>query len=72
MQKTIFSEDMTSNTMLVERDFAGSLEQVWQAWTDSEILAEWWAPLPFKAITKKFGKIIFSVVAFLPFLHPKN
>ncbi len=52
MQKTIFTEDMTNNTMLVERDFEASLEQVWRAWTDSEILAEWWAPLPFKAITK--------------------
>ena len=52
MQKTIFTDDMTNNTMLVERDFEGSLEQVWQAWTDSKILAEWWAPLPFKAITK--------------------
>ena len=52
MLKTIFSEDMTNNTMLVERDFDGTLEQVWQAWTDIEILEQWWAPLPFKAVTK--------------------
>ncbi len=39
--------------MLVEREFAGTLNQVWQAWTDADLLAEWWAPLPFKAITKK-------------------
>lgn len=52
MTKTIFSENMDNNTMLIERDFEGSLEQVWQAWTDSEILEQWWAPLPFKAITK--------------------
>jgi uncharacterized protein YndB with AHSA1/START domain len=53
MKQTIYSPDFTSNTMLVEREFEGKLEQVWQAWTDSELLAEWWAPQPFKAITKK-------------------
>ena len=52
MSKTIFTENSTNNTLLVERDFDASLEQVWRAWTDHEVLAEWWAPLPFKAITK--------------------
>ena len=52
MNKTIFTEDLSSNTMLVEREFKASIEQVWQAWADSEILKEWWAPLPFKAVTK--------------------
>jgi len=53
MKQTVYSPDFASNTMLVEREFNGKLEQVWQAWTDSELLAEWWAPQPFKAITKK-------------------
>ena len=45
--------DPASETrMLVEREFDAPVEQVWQAWTDSEVLAEWWAPHPFKAITK--------------------
>lgn len=55
MLKTIFKEDMVNNTMLVERDFEGSLEHVWQAWTDSTILEEWWAPLPYKAVTKSMN-----------------
>ena len=52
MQKTIFTEDMTNSTMKMERDFDGDLELVWQAYTDSKLLEEWWAPLPFKAVTK--------------------
>jgi len=38
--------------MVVTREFAAPLEQVWQAWTESELLDEWWAPQPWKAITK--------------------
>jgi uncharacterized protein YndB with AHSA1/START domain len=53
MKQTIYNIDPVSDTtMLVEREFDATLEQVWQAWTDSELLAEWWAPKPFKAITK--------------------
>jgi len=52
MSKTTYTENTTNNTMLVEREFAGTVEQVWHAWTDSELLAEWWAPQPFKAVTK--------------------
>ncbi|MEI9910500.1 MAG: SRPBCC domain-containing protein [Bacteroidota bacterium] len=53
MKQTIYNIDPASDTtMLVEREFDATLEWVWQAWTDSELLAEWWAPLPFKAITK--------------------
>jgi uncharacterized protein YndB with AHSA1/START domain len=52
MKQTIFTPDNTGNKMLVEREFDAGLEQVWQAWTDSILLAEWWAPHPFKAITK--------------------
>lgn len=50
--KTIFTENPGNNTLLVEREFNGTPEQVWKAWTDAEILAQWWAPHPFKAITK--------------------
>jgi uncharacterized protein YndB with AHSA1/START domain len=37
----------------VEREFNAALAQVWKAWTDSAILDQWWAPLPFKAVTQK-------------------
>lgn len=53
MKQTIFTPDFTGNKLLVEREFDAGLEHVWQAWTDSTLLAEWWAPHPFKAITKQ-------------------
>ena len=50
--KTVFSKDITNKKIVVTREFAAPLEHVWQAWTDSEILDEWWAPQPWKTITK--------------------
>ncbi|HEV7779632.1 MAG TPA: SRPBCC domain-containing protein [Chitinophagaceae bacterium] len=41
------------NKLLVEREFDSSVEQVWKAWTETDILDQWWAPLPFKAVTVK-------------------
>lgn len=52
MKQTIFNTDVTSNQILVEREFDAAIGKIWQAWTDSMLLAEWWAPDPFKAITK--------------------
>ena len=52
MRETIYTSDLTSNKMLVEREFDGSLALLWKAWTDPDMLAEWWAPHPFKAVTK--------------------
>lgn len=51
MKQTTYSNP-SEKTLLVEREFDGSLELVWKAWTDADILAAWWAPLPYKAITK--------------------
>lgn len=36
----------------VTREFAAPLSKVWAAWTQSELLDQWWAPKPWKAITK--------------------
>jgi uncharacterized protein YndB with AHSA1/START domain len=51
--KTTFNKDLPNKKMYIEREFTGTLEDVWQAWTDREILDQWWAPLPWKAETKK-------------------
>lgn len=51
MAKTIFTQQPEQKRILVEREFAGSLSNVWQAWTDPEILDEWWAPKPWKTET---------------------
>lgn len=36
----------------VTREFNASVQAVWQAWTDSSLLDQWWAPSPWKAKTK--------------------
>ncbi len=47
-----FSVDKDNRTITVKRDFAAELPLVWDAYTKSEILDQWWAPKPWKARTK--------------------
>lgn len=47
-----FSIDRKDKKIRVEREFAAPLEKVWAAWTDNELLDRWWAPKPWKSITK--------------------
>lgn len=47
-----FSVDRENNSITVTREFAASLPLVWDAYTRSEILDQWWAPKPWKARTK--------------------
>ena len=46
------SKDLTNKKITVTRNFAATPEQVWQAWTESELLDQWWAPKPWRAETK--------------------
>lgn len=50
--ETIISKDLANRKLLVEREFNAPLEKVWKAWTDSDLLDQWWAPKPWKANTK--------------------
>lgn len=50
--EAVFTKDLEKKTINVVRTFDASLDQVWQAWTDSEMLDKWWAPKPYKAVTK--------------------
>lgn len=52
MKETIYTPDTANKKMHVEREFAAPLEQVWKAWTESELLDQWWAPKPWKANTQ--------------------
>jgi uncharacterized protein YndB with AHSA1/START domain len=66
-----FTVDKKNNTVNVKREFPASLEQVWEAWTNDEILDKWWAPKPWKAETKEFdfkegGEWLYAMVG------PKN
>jgi hypothetical protein len=48
----VFSKDIPNKQLTVVRDFEAPVDLVWKAWTESEILDQWWAPKPWKAETK--------------------
>src|SRR5690606_29546341 len=47
-----FSVDKENKRIRVEREFAAPVSKVWSAWTESELLDQWWAPKPWRAKTK--------------------
>ena len=47
-----FFVNKENKTITVQREFAAALPLVWDAYTKSEILDQWWAPKPWKTITK--------------------
>ena len=52
---TLFSDftiDKTTNTINIKREFAGNRALVWDCYTKSEILDQWWMPHPWKSRTK--------------------
>ncbi len=62
-----FSVDRENKKINVEREFAATVDKVWAAWTESELLDQWWAPKPWKAETSKMdfregGHWLYSMV----------
>lgn len=47
-----FVVDKDNKQIKVEREFDAPLPMVWSAWTQSELLDQWWAPKPWQARTK--------------------
>jgi uncharacterized protein YndB with AHSA1/START domain len=47
-----FSVNKENKTINVVRAFDADLNLVWDAWTKPELLDQWWAPKPYKAVTK--------------------
>lgn len=47
-----FSVDKENKKISIKREFAAPLSKVWAAFTESEILDQWWAPKPWQAQTK--------------------
>lgn len=47
-----FTVDKENSTVHIKREFNASLDHVWSAWTEPEILDQWWAPAPFTSKTK--------------------
>lgn len=52
MNQTMIEKDPAGKKLVVTRRFDAPLEQVWKAWTEQELLDQWWAPRPWKAVTK--------------------
>lgn len=47
-----FTTDKANKKLEVKREFASDVAKVWKAWTTPEILDQWWAPKPWKAVTQ--------------------
>lgn len=70
MNKSIlfnFTVDKANNQIKVERSFNAPLDLVWSAWTEAEILDQWWAPKPWRAETKSMdfregGRWLYAMV----------
>lgn len=50
-----FLVDKEHNKINVERSFDAPIELVWAAWTEANILDQWWAPKPYRAVTKSMN-----------------
>jgi uncharacterized protein YndB with AHSA1/START domain len=48
----VFSKDIPNKQLTIVRDFDAPVDLVWKAWTERDILDQWWAPKPWKAETK--------------------
>src|SRR3954470_16859360 len=46
------AKDLLNKKITVTRHFDATPDQVWRAWTESELLDQWWAPKPWRAETK--------------------
>ncbi|SFF02382.1 PhnB protein [Chitinophaga sp. CF118] len=51
-REAVFTKDLQKRKLTVVRSFGAQLDHVWKAWTESEILDQWWAPKPYRAETK--------------------
>ncbi|HXC04129.1 MAG TPA: SRPBCC domain-containing protein [Bacteroidia bacterium] len=49
---TQIKKDLPNKKIEVTRKFDASTDLVWRAWTESALLEQWWAPKPWKAVTK--------------------
>ncbi len=50
--KTQIIKDLKNKQLKITREFDAPVKEVWNAWTQSDLLDQWWAPKPWKAKTK--------------------
>jgi uncharacterized protein YndB with AHSA1/START domain len=53
--KTHVEKNLKERSILVSREFNAPLADVWRAYTDSELLDQWWGPAPWRAETKEMN-----------------
>jgi PhnB protein len=63
-----FTVNKETKTVSIRRDFAANQDMVWEAWTNPEILDQWWAPKPFESRTKSMdftvgGRRLYAMVS---------
>lgn len=46
-----FTVDKMNHQIHVKREFAAAPDRVWAAWTEPELLDQWWAPRPYQTET---------------------
>lgn len=51
--KTRYEKDPGNKKMTITREFAAEPKEVWRAWTEPELLEQWWAPKPWRAESKE-------------------
>jgi uncharacterized protein YndB with AHSA1/START domain len=53
--KNAIVKDLNEKSILVSREFEAPIADVWRAYTESELLEQWWAPKPWRAETKQMN-----------------
>jgi len=54
MNLATFTLGKDKKSMTINWAFDAPIEKVWAAFTTQELLEQWWAPKPWKAVTKEF------------------
>src|SRR5690349_13813286 len=63
-----FTVDKEARKIYVERSFEAPLDRVWEAFTNSKVTDQWWAPKPWRAETKlqdfrEGGRWVYAMVS---------
>ena len=53
--KSAIVKDLNEKSILVSREFEAPIADVWRAYTESELLDQWWGPSPWRAETKQMN-----------------
>jgi uncharacterized protein YndB with AHSA1/START domain len=53
--KNAIVKDLNEKSILVSREFEAPIADVWRAYTESDLLEQWWAPKPWRAETKQMN-----------------